>query len=406
MADLWKSRPEPRSPILNTQYNYQEDKVYSGELYSYRTDKRSSSHTDAVKGDSATTVADHYNKLKARNLGERDSSSIIGLRKYNNWLKSVLAQQTTESLKSLYASSHLLSVSTSPENLRVLDICCGKGGDIKKWLYAGVNTYVGIDIAEQSVIEAERRLNEMLESSFHFQKMISRKNSTFKSKFIALDCFNHVIDETVLTDAFYPNHFHVVSCMFAIHYAFENVFTAERAFKNASDNLQKGGFFVFTTPSHEHLETLKKKAFPDTTYSNSIFQVEFLPSDTNTTTDATTLPTSRPLSETVPRLENIKYKFYLDEAVHGCPEFSIPFPFLRTLLENFGFELRYKRSFAEFYFDFKDVPFAVDLLHNFRILPTTYRGDRAQRHLDLTYDEAEVVQIYDVFILQKTGTYQ
>jgi hypothetical protein len=39
-----------------------------------------------------------------------------------------------------------------------LDLCCGKGGDIPtKWKKAKPAHYVGVDLSEQSVIEARKR---------------------------------------------------------------------------------------------------------------------------------------------------------------------------------------------------------------------------------------------------------
>ncbi|KAK8997456.1 hypothetical protein V6N11_020934 [Hibiscus sabdariffa] len=66
-------------------------------------------------------------------LEEREASPIIHLKKLNNWIKSVLIQ--------LYAR----------RGDAVLDLACGKGGDLIKWDKAKVEYYVGIDIAEGSI---------------------------------------------------------------------------------------------------------------------------------------------------------------------------------------------------------------------------------------------------------------
>ncbi|XP_021799945.1 mRNA cap guanine-N7 methyltransferase 1-like [Prunus avium] len=67
-------------------------------------------------------------------LEEREARPIIHLKKLNNWIKSVLIQ--------LYAR----------RGDAVLDLACGKGRDLIKWDKAKIGYYVGIDIAEGSVV--------------------------------------------------------------------------------------------------------------------------------------------------------------------------------------------------------------------------------------------------------------
>ncbi|RRT48808.1 hypothetical protein B296_00052809, partial [Ensete ventricosum] len=83
--------------------------------------------------ENARRVADHYSARSNQTLEEREASPIIHLKKLNNWIKSVLIH--------LYAR---------PKDA-VLDIACGKGGDLIKWDKAKIGYYVGVDIAEGSV---------------------------------------------------------------------------------------------------------------------------------------------------------------------------------------------------------------------------------------------------------------
>ena len=47
--------------------------------------------------------------------------------------------------------------------LRVLDLACGKGGDLSKWTLhdRGIDNYVGIDVARGSLKDAAIRVREM-----------------------------------------------------------------------------------------------------------------------------------------------------------------------------------------------------------------------------------------------------
>ena len=56
----------------------------------------------------------------------------------------------------------------------MLDLACGRGGDIQKWIDAKVETVVGIDISGSEVAEARARFKEaakkrrMLPTAFQF----------------------------------------------------------------------------------------------------------------------------------------------------------------------------------------------------------------------------------------------
>uniref|UniRef100_A0A7N0TYA2 mRNA (guanine-N(7))-methyltransferase n=1 Tax=Kalanchoe fedtschenkoi TaxID=63787 RepID=A0A7N0TYA2_KALFE len=60
-------------------------------------------------------VADYYSARTNKTSEQREASPIIRLKKLNNWIKSVLIQ--------LYAR----------RGDSVLDLACGKGGDLIKW---------------------------------------------------------------------------------------------------------------------------------------------------------------------------------------------------------------------------------------------------------------------------------
>ena len=80
-------------------------------------------------------VASHYNAVASEGHAQRSESRIVNLRKFNNWVKSVL-----------------INLHTRPGDC-VLDLCCGKGGDLTKWVKAQIGYYVGADVAEVSVRE-------------------------------------------------------------------------------------------------------------------------------------------------------------------------------------------------------------------------------------------------------------
>ena len=88
-------------------------------------------------------MASHYNAITQKSRAERQHSAILGVKRFNNWVKSVLIQR--------FAAA----------NASVLDLCCGKGGDMVKFVKARVQRYVGADHALNSVKDAANRFNDI-----------------------------------------------------------------------------------------------------------------------------------------------------------------------------------------------------------------------------------------------------
>ncbi|KAL5976118.1 hypothetical protein ACLOJK_020448 [Asimina triloba] len=139
----------------------------------------------------ARRVAEHYSARTNQTLEEREASPIIHLKKLNNWVKSVLIQ--------IYAR----------RGDAVLDLACGKGGDLIKWDKAKIGYYVGIDIAEGSRKKVVVRLDRVLKDDAPFD---------------------------------------ICSCQFALHYSWSTEARARRALANVSALLRPGGTFIGTMP--------------------------------------------------------------------------------------------------------------------------------------------------------------
>ena len=115
------------------------------------------------------TVRQHYNEREERGREARQESKIFRLRKFNNWVKSVLIAK--------FIPERTEEEVDEDRGLFILDIGCGKGGDLGKWQkQPTVQAYVGVDIAEVSVMHAEQRAAEL-------------RGRRFSTKFFAMDCF-------------------------------------------------------------------------------------------------------------------------------------------------------------------------------------------------------------------------
>ena len=202
-------------------------------------------------------VRQHYNAVPQRGRDWRKTDSRIkGLRSFNNWIKSTIihkfspAEAGTESLP-----------------LRVLDIGCGKGGDLGKWQQAPqpLELYVGVDPAEVSIEQARERYTQMRSGGrggrggsggYHG----GRPQRTFDAEFFAEDAFAYSLGDIPLIRevGFGPGSrwgpaggFDVVSMMFCMHYAFENEVKAKGMLANVAGSLKKGGRFIGVIPNSD-----------------------------------------------------------------------------------------------------------------------------------------------------------
>lgn len=96
----------------------------------------------------ATNAAQQFYNKRDRTKEERLQSSVLHLRNLNNWIKLALINTYCQ------------------EKSRVLDLACGKGGDLKKWKERSIYHYVGVDIADGSIADAVNRFKNMPNAGF------------------------------------------------------------------------------------------------------------------------------------------------------------------------------------------------------------------------------------------------
>jgi len=323
-----------------------------------------------------STVASHYNNLKEGGLESRKESRIFFMRNFNNWIKSMLMQEYVSKLEA-----------KGLRGLKVLDLGCGKGGDLLKWQKSRVSHVTGLDIAETSIEQCHER----------FKKMNERRNqNSFSGEFYAADCTK------VRTRDLYSNpdmEFDIVSCQFAFHYCFESLPQAECMLKNISENLKIGGFFIGTTPcAYEIMSRLQKAG--GSSFGNSVYNISF-PED----------------MVAKPPLFGAQYNFHL-EGVVDCPEFLVYLPLLEKLATKFGLLLVGKERFGNYFNKKKNHESSLNLLRRMSALePYPSRSLLADREQyafaekclsedvkmvgTLSRDEWEALNIYTVFAFKK-----
>uniref|UniRef100_A0A8C2D1D5 mRNA (guanine-N(7))-methyltransferase n=1 Tax=Cyprinus carpio TaxID=7962 RepID=A0A8C2D1D5_CYPCA len=171
-------------------------------------------------------VATHYNKLQECGLAERNKSRIVHMRNFNNWLKSVLIAEILDKVKE------------RRREVTVLDLGCGKGGDLLKWKKGRIDKLVCADIAAVSIEQCQQRYNDM-------RRRGHPNDRTFSAQFITADCSRELLSGKLRDPEL---RFDVCSCQFVCHYSFESQQQADTMLRNACERLRPGGFFIGTTP--------------------------------------------------------------------------------------------------------------------------------------------------------------
>ncbi|KAG6919996.1 hypothetical protein DXG01_013345 [Tephrocybe rancida] len=267
---------------------------------------------------------------------QRLASPIIGLKNFNNWVKSVLITRFAHRVlaeskpRSMNGNSNFRGRNTGSG--KVLDMGCGKGGDMTKWAKARVRELVGVDIATVSVDQARSRWESLREPRF-------------QATFAALDCYTQP-----LTNAFSPDllgmdpsydydsdvrltgdPFDVVSMQFCMHYAFETEQKTRCMLENVSRYLRRGGVFIGTIPNAEllleHLDAIPPDA-TDLSFGNSVYKIRFDEREHKS-------------------VFGHKYWFFLQDAVDDVPEYIVHWENFVEMAAEYDLYPVYKEEFHQ-----------------------------------------------------------
>ncbi|EED23073.1 mRNA cap methyltransferase [Talaromyces stipitatus ATCC 10500] len=375
-------------------------------------------------------VRQHYNAVPERGREWRKTDSKIkGLRSFNNWIKSTIIQKFSpdeEFLSSKTGTKEWAADAGGPpvdrKKLLVVDLGCGKGGDLGKWQQApqAVDLYVGLDPAEISIDQARERYNNMRNQRNQRNR---RGNPLFHAEFYPKDCFGewlgdlHIIQEVGIDANVGPNAnlmnarwggggFDVVVSMFTMHYAFESEQKARQMLQNVAGALKKGGRFIGVGPNSDvisakvaeyHKERkAEKEAQPKTEgaaedgeveeeekleWGNSIYRVRF--------------PGSTPEDGVFRPPFGWKYSYFMEEAVEEIPEYVVPWEAFRYLTTEYNLELVYRKPFLEIWHEEKDDPELGPLSERMGVRA------RGSGELLVSEEELDAASFYHAFVFQK-----
>jgi len=198
----------------------------------------------------------------------------------------------------------------------VLDLACGKGGDLNKWRIGGIKKIVMTDVAEVALEHCKDRYEESC-------------SGAFSADFVVADSMKSELSD-LLRDK--NIQFDLCSCQFALHYSFISEECARRFIFNATSMLRPGGYFIGTVTDATRIVKLLRR--DGGVFKNDVCRIEYT-------------------SEKPDDFANFKIplfgaqlNFELEEVVN-CPEYLAYWPLIVKILEDYGMELIYSHSFAD-----------------------------------------------------------
>ena len=344
-------------------------------------------------------AADEFYSGLTRNLDTRADSRLFHMRAFNGWVKATqiaeLNPRIIENKIKPTKKRARISANTTCR-LNILDLACGKGGDLNKWILQkrGMDNYVGVDVARGSLVDAAKRAKE-LGSSRRLSKarfvcadlgadVPSRKKDKLLTWIMDLEKEGTWMDPKF---EFLPgggisknDRFHVVSIQFAIHYMMQTRERARRFFKTVSDLLEIGGNLIATTVDTRvvlnHLMGMglnlqeKPKENVTVVVGGGVCRFKFEPEIIE---KIFIKKEKYGLEYTFTLVEGDDHGAGVGEAV-DLPEWLIPMPVLEELAEEAGLELEEYENFHDFYRKRKDpglFPSAHNALYNMKVLDRT-----------------------------------
>ena len=138
----------------------------------------------------------------------------------------------------------------------LLDIACGKAGDLNKWISSGLTTVFGVDKSRDNIQNPV--------DGAYTRLMSTREANDRKYVFGTMDATRRITpdyvasldeDDQYVGDLLFKHgKFDIVSCQFALHYFYEKDAILENFASNVASFLRPGGYFIGTCLDGEKVQ--------------------------------------------------------------------------------------------------------------------------------------------------------
>lgn len=168
---------------------------------------------------------------------QKKTANAAGMRAFNNWIKTNL----------------IITYCRNKHN--ILDIGCGRGGDLIKFINAGVQEYVGIDIDNNGLYvindSAHNRYKEFKKNiknipPMHFINADVRGLLNVETQENIISNMT-MANKKMISEFFSSNRkYNVINCQFALHYFLSDELSWSNFCKNINNHIDNNGYLLIT----------------------------------------------------------------------------------------------------------------------------------------------------------------
>lgn len=238
------------------------------------------------RSDHITSVRRVYTQKVKRHATNEPPTILKHVFARHNFVKALLMHQYKDRMRDCNA----------------LDMASGQGGDLLKWHQAGAKRVVMVDCSDDSLRACSARYVNI------------RPRCCFKLRLVCADAFRSSLKARL--HAASPLPFNVITCHFALHYAFESEQTVLTAFKNMTSHAATNARILITVPD----ATALLNAYNQTPSRADLYRIRFDHS-------------RKTLQHEGPTFGH-RYTFTLYNTLHESPEFLVYPSLLRRVAKQ------------------------------------------------------------------------
>ena len=350
--------------------------------------------------------------------GENIPEEIVDDEVYYNSTTSVTTTRGLRDFHNIYVKKRLISAISKPGDT-LIDLACGRAGDLSKWIDANLSFVYGIDVSQQNLenktngacarylncrkqykqvphalfVHGNSALNIRSGEAMYSEKGAEISRAIFGNGEKNVQKLGKGVARQFARGA---NGFNVTSCQFAIHYFFENKETFFQFVQNVSECTKVGGYFIGTSYDGETLFNKLKRTPPGESIA------------INSANERKMWEITKEYSETTFLAEDsclgYKINVFQESINKSFHEYLVNYSYLTRILENYGFRLLSK-SEAKL-FGFNEGSGMFHELYNAMSTESAYDRFKAAEYdsaLNMTANEKAISFLNRYFIYKKVS---
>jgi len=247
----------------------------------------------------------------------------------------------------------MLITKTSRPGDTLIDVACGKGGDLFKWIDARLSFVFGVDLSPDNI---EHRINGACARYLNAKKTTrtmpsalfvvgnskfnirTGENMTGKAKQITESVFGTAPKNASLGKGVEKHYgvgedgFSVTSCQFALHYFFEDNNILHRFLRNVAECTKVGGYFIGTCYDGKRIFNMLKG-------KNKHGEIELYNATTKTKIWGVTKLYDEDTFDDDQSSVGYKINVFQETINQDIDEYLVNFEYLTRVMENYGFQV-------------------------------------------------------------------